>query len=63
MSAKTDRIKGTVKETAGKLTGNDDLKADGGTDRHAADIKDRIDHAAKRAEKLVDRGRDALHKK
>ena len=33
MSAKTDVVKGRLKETAGTLTGNDDLRAEGKTDQ------------------------------
>ncbi|MGI8846270.1 MAG: CsbD family protein [Thermoleophilaceae bacterium] len=39
----TDEAKGRVKESAGDLTGNDDLKNEGKTDRAAGGLKEGID--------------------
>lgn len=39
----TDEAKGRVKESAGDLTGNNDLKNEGKTDRAAGGLKEGID--------------------
>jgi uncharacterized protein YjbJ (UPF0337 family) len=56
MSAETDDAKGRVKEAAGALTGDDDLKHEGKTDQVGAKIKDKVDSA-------VDAIKDKLHHK
>jgi uncharacterized protein YjbJ (UPF0337 family) len=55
MSGKADEIKGRVKETAGDLTDNQDLKDSGKTDRAAGKMKQKVEHA-------VDKIRDAVKK-
>ena len=55
MSAKTDVLKGRLKETAGTLTGNDDLRAEGKTDQAVGRVK-------QVAEKAVDEVAKALQK-
>jgi uncharacterized protein YjbJ (UPF0337 family) len=45
MSANTDDAKGRVKEAAGALTGDDDLKQDGKTDQMGAKVKDKVEGA------------------
>lgn len=51
-----DEGKGRVKEAAGSLTGDDDLKNEGRLDRATASIKDKIDKAADKARDALDRG-------
>jgi uncharacterized protein YjbJ (UPF0337 family) len=41
--ANTDDAKGRVKEAAGDLTGNDDLKREGKADQATGKVKDAID--------------------
>lgn len=48
-----DKLKGRVKEAAGAIVDNDDLKRSGRTDQIAGDLKDKADE-------IVDRVRDAL---
>ena len=55
MSAKTDVVKGRLKETAGTLTGNDDLRAEGKTDQAVGRVK-------QVAEKAVDKVAKAIRK-
>ena len=50
-----DDAKGRVKEAAGDLTGDDDLKAEGKTDQAVGKVKDAIDGVA-------DKVKDVLHK-
>jgi uncharacterized protein YjbJ (UPF0337 family) len=56
MSAETDDAKGRVKEAAGALTGNDDLKHEGKVDQFGAKVKDKVEDA-------VDAIKDHLHRK
>ena len=55
MSAKTDVVKGRLKEAAGALTGNDDLRAEGKTDQA-------VGRAKQVAEKAVDKVAKAIRK-
>ena len=55
MSGKTDVVKGRLKEAAGALTGNDELRAEGKTDRAIGKVKqiaakavDKVGQAAKK---------------
>ena len=43
MSGSTDETKGKIKEAAGDLTGNDDLKHEGKADKAGGKIKDAVD--------------------
>ena len=56
MSGKSDQAKGRVKEAAGSLTGDDDLKNEGRVDQAAGEIKDKVSGA-------VDKVKDKLHGK
>ena len=51
-SANTDEAKGRVKQAAGDLTDNKDLKNEGRVDKASGSIKN-----------AVDKAKDALHKK
>ena len=55
MSAKTDVVKGRLKEAAGALTGNENLRAEGKTDQA-------VGRAKQVAEKAVDKVAKALRK-
>ena len=55
MSAKTDVVKGRLKEAAGALTGNDNLRAEGKTDQAVGRVK-------QVAEKAVDKVAKAIRK-
>jgi uncharacterized protein YjbJ (UPF0337 family) len=43
MSGDADKIKGRVKQAAGDLTDNDDLKREGKVDEAAGKVKDAVD--------------------
>jgi len=62
MSDKTDQAKGRVKEAAGSLTNDDDLKREGKTDRVAGETKEKIGDAKDKVEDGIDKVKDALHK-
>ena len=74
MSAKSDQVKGHVKEAAGVLTGDKDLESEGKTDRRTGEAEEKIDHAKDKVEGVIDstkdkveegadKTRDALHRK
>jgi uncharacterized protein YjbJ (UPF0337 family) len=55
MGEKKDQAKGRIKEAAGDLTGDEDLRREGKTDRAAGEVKekvgdvvDKVKHAVKR---------------
>ncbi len=53
--ANMDETKGRVKEAAGDLTDNDDLKNEGKADKASGKVKDAVDSVS-------DKVKDALHK-
>ena len=53
MSGKTDVVKGRIKEAAGALTGNDELRAEGKTDQAVGKVE-------QVAEKAVDKVKEAV---
>ena len=55
MGANMDDMKGRMKEAAGDLTDDDELKREGKTDRLGADIKDKAD-------KVVEKGKDIINR-
>ena len=55
MGDKTDELKGTVKEEAGRMTDDRDLEAEGKRDKAKADIKRGVDDAADSVKRGVDR--------
>ena len=63
MEGKKDEIKGRVKEAAGDLTDDDDLKREGKTDRAAGSVKDKLEQAKDKGEEFVDKAKDKIHRK
>ena len=57
-----DDMKGRVKEAAGDLTNDSDLKAEGKGDRAAGKAKDVLDDVKDKAEDVVDTVKDKLHR-
>ena len=55
-----DEAKGRVKEAAGDLTDNDDLKRDGKADQAAGKVKGGVEKAADKASDAVDNIKDKL---
>jgi uncharacterized protein YjbJ (UPF0337 family) len=49
----TDDAKGRIKEAAGDLTDNDDLKRQGKVDRAAGAAKEKVDDAADKVKDVV----------
>jgi uncharacterized protein YjbJ (UPF0337 family) len=52
-----DEGKGRLKEAAGSLTGDDDLKEEGKVDRTKASVKDKVDKAAEKIKSTLDRNK------
>ena len=61
MKNNTDQLKGRVKEAAGDLTGNDDLKREGKIDRASGRVKEGIEEIKEKAENTVDALKDRVH--
>jgi uncharacterized protein YjbJ (UPF0337 family) len=57
MSGEADQAKGRIKQAAGDLTGDDDLKREGKADETAGKIKDKVDDAKDAINDAVDRAR------
>ncbi len=51
----TDKIKGRVKQAAGDLTDNDDLKNEGKVDEAAGDAKSFVDKIADKTDHVIDK--------
>ncbi len=52
---KVDKGKGRLKEAAGDLTGDQDLKNEGKVDRASGTVKDKVGDAADKAKDVLDR--------
>jgi uncharacterized protein YjbJ (UPF0337 family) len=59
-NAKFDDMKGRVKEAAGDLTGNDDLKREGKADQAGAKVKDAVEKTAAKANDAIDAIKDKV---
>ena len=53
MSGKTDVAKGRLKEAAGALTGNDNLRAEGKTDQAVGKVKQVAEKAVNKVAKSI----------
>ena len=62
MDGTADDIKGRVKEAAGDLTDDDDLKREGKANRESGKAKDVIADVKDKAEGVVDDVRDKVRK-
>lgn len=63
MGAKSDQVKGKVKEAAGVLSGDKDLESEGKADRRTGEVKEKIDDAKDKLVDLTDKASDALRRK
>ena len=55
MSGKTDIVKGRIKEAAGALTGNDQLREEGKTDQAVGKATQAVQKAANTVKKAVNK--------
>ncbi|MEY2396971.1 MAG: hypothetical protein QOJ00_145 [Actinomycetota bacterium] len=56
-----DQVKGRIKEAAGDLTDNSDLKHEGKTDQAAGRAKEVLGDVKEKAENAVDALKDRVH--
>ena len=60
MAGNTDQTKGRVKQAAGDLTGDEDLKNEGNVDEGKGKVKDKVDDAKRAAEDAIDKVAGAI---
>ncbi len=60
MSAKSDQVKGQVKQAAGVLTGDKDLESEGKADRRTGEAEEKIDQAKGKIEEVIDLTKDKV---
>ena len=74
MGAKSEQMKGKVKEAAGSLTGDKDLESEGKADRRAGEAKEKVDDVKQKVghvvdkissnlDKVIDKTKGVLHQK
>ncbi len=56
-----DKAKGSIKDTTGKVLGNDRLRAEGQADKAKGQLKDAAGKVADAARHGVDKASDAIH--
>lgn len=60
MSGEKDKLSGRVKQAAGDLTDDDELKEEGRRDEAAGKVKDKVDQAKDKVTDVVDDARSKL---
>ena len=51
----TDNLKGRVKEAAGDVTGNKDMKREGKVDQFTGDVKEKVEQASDKVKEKLHR--------
>ncbi len=62
MDSNLDQAKGKIKQAAGDLTGNKDLKREGKIDERAGRAKEGLDKAKDKIGDVIDNAKDKLKK-
>lgn len=60
MGSKFDEAKGRMKEAAGDVADDDEMRREGRADQAGADVKDKIESAKDKASDLVDKVKDKM---
>jgi len=60
MGDKTDQAKGRIKQAAGDLVGDEDLRREGVADEHAGKAKELLDDVKEKADEVVDRVKERV---
>lgn len=60
MEEKFEHLKGKAKEAAGNLTDDEDLEAEGRADQGSATVKEKVEAAEGKMERLIDKAKDKL---
>lgn len=55
-----DEAKGRVKEAAGDLTNDQDMKREGKADQASSQVKEKVEQAKEAASDMVDKAKDAV---
>jgi uncharacterized protein YjbJ (UPF0337 family) len=63
MAGEMDKAKGRVKEAAGALTDDEDIKREGRADQAAGDMKEKVGNAKDWAEDKIDDVKDRVDRK
>ena len=63
MGEKTDQAKGRIKQAAGDLTDNDELRNEGKADELAGKVKGFVDDLRDKAEDAVDKVKDKIDRR
>lgn len=63
IEGKKDELKGRAKEAAGDLTEDEELEAEGKTDKAAGKVKQGLDDAKRKGEETVDKAKDKLRRR
>ena len=58
MSGQSDQVKGHLKETAGIITGDKDLEAEGKSDRKIGEAETQVEHAKDKVDDVVEAAKD-----
>jgi len=62
MGSGIDDAKGRIKEAAGDLTENEDLKREGQLDQAGAAAKKKVENTKDKVDDMIDRGKAALNR-
>lgn len=62
MSGTSDKITGKVKQAAGDLTDDDQLRREGKADEASGEVKDKLDEVKDKVEGAVDKVKDKIHR-
>jgi uncharacterized protein YjbJ (UPF0337 family) len=60
---KKDDLKGRVKEAAGDLTEDEELKREGKADRAGGKVKEKLEQAKEKGEELVDKAKGRFQRR
>jgi uncharacterized protein YjbJ (UPF0337 family) len=60
---KKDDLKGRVKEAAGDLTDDDELKREGKADRAAGTVKEKLEKAKEKGEEVIDKAKERIQRR
>ncbi len=62
MSGEMDQVKGRVKQAAGDLTDDGDLKREGQRDEAAGKVKDKVDDVKDQVDDAIDKVKDKANR-
>jgi uncharacterized protein YjbJ (UPF0337 family) len=60
---KKDDLRGRVKEAAGDLTDDDELKREGKADRATGTVKEKLEKAKEKGEEVIDKAKERIQRR